>query len=73
MTCVRAFVSANFFFAVVVEAFAIRVLGALLLAFIHGPTVESLFTNLAISLADAEVSTELHRNAVMVLNLLPLA
>jgi len=73
MTSVGAFISANVDVVIVVEAFAIRVLGALCLALIHGPTVKGLFPNMAVSLADAEISTEFLRNAVRTANLLPLA
>jgi len=73
MTCVGAFISANFEVIIVVEAFAIRVLGALCLALIHGPTVKGLSIFPREALADAEISTDQFRNAVRVGNLLPLA
>jgi len=55
MTCVGAFISANVAVVIVVEAFAIRVLGALCLALIHGPTVKGLSAVLHEALANAEI------------------
>lgn len=66
-------VSAKLVSVLVIEAFAILVLGTLLLALIHSPAVEGLASLLGEALADGKVPGQHFRNAVLAGNLGPVA